>query len=213
MKMKRIVGLLICWFVGSVNATPIYQAVSVNASTSEFGGDYALVNMINQSGLSAGYTSGVSDFATVAGGTNHNGGNALNSGFSVGPFGQFSYDLGSALSLDGLAFWETQNSGSVLEFNLYADTNQNFGDGVGAFLGSFLATASGLTTSSAQTFGFSAVSTQFLHIDIITTDGGAAPGIGEIAFRGAMVVPEPSTLAIFVLGMIGLASRRFKKQS
>jgi hypothetical protein len=102
MKMKRIVGLLICWFVGSVNATPIYQAVSVNASTSEFGGDYALVNMINQSGLSAGYTSGVSDFATVAGGTNHNGGNALNSGFSVGPFGQFSYDLGSALTLQPL---------------------------------------------------------------------------------------------------------------
>jgi hypothetical protein len=26
-------------------------------------------------------------------------------------------------------------------------------------------------------------------------------------------VPEPSTLAIFALGMIGLASRRFKKQS
>ena len=29
----------------------------------------------------------------------------------------------------------------------------------------------------------------------------------------ANVVPEPSTLAIFALGMIGLASRRFKKQS
>jgi hypothetical protein len=26
-------------------------------------------------------------------------------------------------------------------------------------------------------------------------------------------VPEPSTLAIFALGIIGLASRRFKKQS
>jgi hypothetical protein len=26
-------------------------------------------------------------------------------------------------------------------------------------------------------------------------------------------VPEPTTLAIFALGMIGLASRRFKKQS
>lgn len=26
-------------------------------------------------------------------------------------------------------------------------------------------------------------------------------------------VPEPSTLAIFTLGMIGLVSRRFKKQS
>ncbi|WP_223271738.1 PEP-CTERM sorting domain-containing protein [Colwellia hornerae] len=31
--------------------------------------------------------------------------------------------------------------------------------------------------------------------------------------RTAAQVPEPSTLAIFALGMIGLASRRFKKQS
>jgi hypothetical protein len=30
---------------------------------------------------------------------------------------------------------------------------------------------------------------------------------------GLVSVPEPSTLAIFALGMIGLASRRFKKQS
>jgi hypothetical protein len=30
---------------------------------------------------------------------------------------------------------------------------------------------------------------------------------------GATVVPEPSTIAIFALGIIGLASRRFKKQS
>jgi hypothetical protein len=51
--------------------------------------------------------------------------------------------------------------------------------------------------------------------------GGYSPDIyGAIGYRHnshgiAMVakeVPEPSTLAIFVLGMIGLASRRFKKQ-
>ena len=38
---------------------------------------------------------------------------------------------------------------------------------------------------------------------------------GDMAFRltSQTQVPEPSTLAIFALGMIGLASRRFKKQS
>jgi len=35
---------------------------------------------------------------------------------------------------------------------------------------------------------------------------------GNITFD-SVSVPEPSTLAIFALGMIGLASRRFKKQS
>ena len=31
--------------------------------------------------------------------------------------------------------------------------------------------------------------------------------------KSPSTVPEPSTLAIFALGLIGLASRRFKKQS
>jgi len=34
-----------------------------------------------------------------------------------------------------------------------------------------------------------------------------------VLVRNASPVPEPSTLAIFALGMMGLASRRFKKQS
>jgi hypothetical protein len=44
---------------------------------------------------------------------------------------------------------------------------------------------------------------------------GTAPSHGNLAtFRMSSIdVPEPSTLAIFALGMIGLASRRFKKQS
>jgi hypothetical protein len=35
----------------------------------------------------------------------------------------------------------------------------------------------------------------------------------SVLVRSVTDVPEPSTLAIFALGMIGLASRRFKKQS
>jgi len=37
--------------------------------------------------------------------------------------------------------------------------------------------------------------------------------VGAWLVRDHIKVPEPSTLAIFALGMIGLASRRFKKQS
>jgi hypothetical protein len=47
---------------------------------------------------------------------------------------------------------------------------------------------------------------------------GAAPYHASVSFlampkSSTSSVPEPSTLAIFALGMIGLASRRFKKQS
>ena len=44
-------------------------------------------------------------------------------------------------------------------------------------------------------------SSMFLHIDLLTNHSDVSD------------VPEPSTLAIFALGMIGLASSRFKKQS
>jgi hypothetical protein len=52
-----------------------------------------------------------------------------------------------------------------------------------------------------------------------TIKSGAKNKLNTSAYYGAFfykiptVVPEPSTLAIFALGMIGLASRRFKKQS
>ena len=44
-------------------------------------------------------------------------------------------------------------------------------------------------------------------------NGGGAGNFISIIAASPSAVPEPSTLAIFALGMIGLASRRFKKQS
>jgi hypothetical protein len=47
---------------------------------------------------------------------------------------------------------------------------------------------------------------------VTQTEGLSGWALDNIVKAG-VEVPEPSTLAIFVLGMIGLASRRFKKQS
>ncbi len=57
---------------------------------------------------------------------------------------------------------------------------------------------------------FSTVQARYIRIKAISGDFGLS--IGEFQAFGTKV-PEPSTLAIFALGMIGLASRRFKKQS
>jgi hypothetical protein len=65
------------------------------------------------------------------------------------------------------------------------------------------------------------VSGQFLRYNVVV-GGGHWAHLGEIKVSGTLLnngngnsttVPEPSTLAIFALGMIGLASRRFKKYS
>jgi hypothetical protein len=62
----------------------------------------------------------------------------------------------------------------------------------------------GVTTSAAH------VNT---NSDIWGTSNVSNGAVGAYMVREINSVPEPSTLAIFALGMIGLASRRFKKQS
>lgn len=52
----------------------------------------------------------------------------------------------------------------------------------------------------------------FRYQSLSVVNNGSQHQLGEIEFFGTKV-PEPSTFAIFALGVIGLASRRFKKQS
>jgi hypothetical protein len=71
-------------------------------------------------------------------------------------------------------------------------------------------------SNKTEFFGVIFDSTTFISsLRVSGTDPGGVTswdnfttGVGENA-----VVPEPTTLAIFALGMIGLVSRRFKKQS
>jgi len=56
-------------------------------------------------------------------------------------------------------------------------------------------------------------SEQVHEFNIHYTNIGAAYAKIDFTYEQSTDVPEPSTLAIFALGMIGLASRRFKKQS
>lgn len=223
MKIVRFIAVMVTTTVLSTaaQAGAILQAGSVTSPQGDFEGPFSLNNIINQSGLSVGYTSGVTDFDAYVAGTTHDGGGSLNSGFTRAgaPPGVFSFDLGAISDIDGLAFWEVQNSGSVHSFNLYADTDQIFGNGVGALIGTFNATGGGFggpAISSAQVFSFGEVSTEFLHIEVLTMEGGTGliPGIGEVALREAgTTVPEPTALALMGLGLAGLGFARRKAKA
>jgi hypothetical protein len=68
--------------------------------------------------------------------------------------------------------------------------------------------------NAAQVFDFTDTQSRYLRLSITSTANGENVGFSEIAFEASStpaVLPEPSTLAIFALGVLVLASRRFKK--
>jgi hypothetical protein len=211
-------------FLGGVantaEASPILEPVAVSSASGSSGGGFALVNSINQSGLSAGYTSGVTDFATYTAVATHSSpGGGTNSGFtnSGGAPQQFAFDLGSVFSLDALAFWATANIGTVTQFTLFADTDNNFANGTTSQIGGVFNVGSLATPASAQVLLFPTVSTRFVQLNVLNMAGGPSliPGIGEVAFRAAdaATVPEPASLMLLGTGLTATAALVRRRRS
>lgn len=194
-------GAIICTAGASSQAATVIGASSISSPQGSFSG-FELEDAINQSGLSIGYTSGVTDFSTYTATATHDSAGSLNSGFTdTGGLPQvFSFDLGAETWIDGFAFWEVDNIGSVTEFELFADDNNDFSDGSSASLGSFLVDANG-SGLLAQIGSFSSVSTQFIHLNA-TLPVGLFDGIGEFAFRSSVsVVPLPAAFPLYGAGI------------
>ena len=203
--------MLVSAFASPATASTIVGAVGVSSPQDSFpNAGFALDNIINQSGLSSSYTSGLTDFDSYIATVIHDGTGSFTSGFTNGECalapdpcgGQFSFDLGLAIEIDALVFWGTDTNGSVSSFNLYADSDQDFTNGAGTLLGAF-------TPGDGDILAFAGVVTQFIHIDVISINDttpltGTKPGIGEVAFRSSYVVPVPAAVWLFASGLIGL---------
>lgn len=72
----------------------------------------------------------------------------------------------------------------------------------------------GVEDSNLHTISFAAVS-GVRSVSLYNTNESARGGVGleEVQFGGVKEVPEPSTLAILGLGLMGLSLRRLKKQA
>jgi len=144
----------------------------------------------------------------------------VNGGVSNGDVGNWDFDgtNGSAyLGNNRVGGVTTTMSFTNIISSISFDLGENFDDtnifSINLFLGSALVDSQNLTvidndngTGTWETFNSSQ---QFDYITI-TGQGSSGWGLDNIEFT-TTAVPEPSTLAIFALGLMGLASRRLKK--
>lgn len=164
-------------------------------------------NVINQSGLSVGYTSGMSDFDDYYFSTP--GHNSLDNSAiwaSGSPFlvGNFDFDLGGVVLIESMILWNCDNQRAVYGFNLLADDNPAFSSPT--VLGSFLVDNDGPGDRMApHPLPFAPTLASNVRMEITSNNGPDSLDVrmGEIAFEQ---VPEPTLLAL--LGLGGLVSLR-----
>ena len=197
----------------SAKAALMIRAVSVSSPQDELSG-FPLVDIINQSGLSATYASGLTDFNTFTSTTTTPG--LRSAGFtgirSTGPQ-QFTFDLGTVVTIDAIAIWNTNSVGAINNFSLFSDSDSNFGNGTSQLL---LGPTELLVFNDpvpAQVFGFSTTSTRFIHINGLNSlDPPDFYGLSEVAFSQVpSAVPEPRSLILLIIGLAGVILRKCKK--
>lgn len=193
------------------SAARIIQPTAASTNLGSTGSALSINNIRNQSGLSANYTSLVTefdDYFAVNPVHTQFGGNTAWLALEEETAGQVFLDLGSSLSVEALALWNGNDRVGISLFDLYADDDGAFDPGSGSILlGSFNASKDPLVdggTNHVQTFAFAAKSTRYVIIDIKSTYG-LRPSISEVAFVG---VPEPPAITLFILLGSAVAARR-----
>jgi hypothetical protein len=201
-------------FTLAPNAQAIGFVLGSTASTTLPTSGGAIGIVTNQSGLSAPYTSGVTDFVTYSATTNPS---ISNSWFtsSAGLGGYVTFDLGASYDLNAFAIWNVLGTSGVRNFTLFTDTDTSTAS-VGNLIDSFSAVNGSLTSSPLQRFNFaSTVTTQYVQMRLDTNGGGTNVGFSEVAFGGtssATPVPfdfDPS-LGLAALGL-GFGGKRLLK--
>ena len=188
--------------VALLTIAPDAQAIGVirgsTATTALTTNSGNISSITNQSGLSATYTSGVTDFNSHVSTTSNTNSNLWT---FRGTSGVITFNLGASYKLDALALWpfNTGATAAVRGFSLYADTDASTTN-LGTFLGNFNAVNPSSNPTVAQVFNFSATDTQYIQMQITSNAGGTITGFGEVAFRESATAVPWETDALSVIG-------------
>ncbi|SEM75648.1 hypothetical protein SAMN04489760_1432 [Syntrophus gentianae] len=210
-----VLFVVMLFIISGAQASVIRSATSVTQNTfGNWGPEYVVENAINQTGLSAGFVSGATDWdAYFTGNPTHTlvapyyewWGNS-NSGLT----GSVTFDLGGLFTIDKLALWNEEVTG-IASFDVYTST-----DGV-----VFNLVASNLLPTNnpqgynylADIFNLTNSVGQYVKLDLTGAgeSGYNTVSMGEIAFSTS-AVPLPSAILLLGPGLVGLAWVRRKVQ-
>ena len=214
--------------LGGAGRSDAASIVAPVSATIDVGGPgFGLISeTFDQSGLSAGYTSGVTDFDDfLAGDPTHT---SMYSGYEwfsneFETTGRVTYDLGQEYLVSRLALWNEESSG-IGVLNLSYSVNGT----------DFFALASNLVPSDnialdaqgqsmenplppfylADVFPFAPTNARYIRFDMSQcaqgNDDFEACAIGEVAFDAA-AVPEPATIALVGGGLAAMRLRRRRR--
>ena len=219
MRFGLVLALLAAGLLaGPAHAGVMLAPVSATTTFSSVNPSYPLANMFNQSGLSPGYTTGVTDFATLTAAASHYAGD-----FSLYNWaspsrertGTITFALGQLTTIDSFALWNGNQDFGIRDFTLVASADSSFT--TTTTLGAFTATrVADFNFSTAEVFSFAPTSAAYVRLSINSVQGTSPSRtyIGEVAFSqvGATAVPEPGTLALAAAGVVGLAGWRWRRR-
>jgi hypothetical protein len=203
-----LAGAAMLAFAGSAPAFAgtILSPIDSDGNTLGSVGGGSPTNLINQTGLSPNFISGVTDFETYislgptsASVTGSTGWVSASGSGVLGGYLQF--DLGANYALSGFVLWNQNNNLAVNSFTLIVASDASFTSGV-TNLGTFNA-AEGL---NAQTYTLTGEG-EFVRMQINSSHGPNQVILGEIAFD-ATLIPEPGSLLVLGMGWAGLGFAR-----
>lgn len=212
-------ALATCLVASPAAASVILSPVAVLSNTA---GRYEpmadIDSTIDQSGLSSGFVSGVTDFSSyLATGPTHEwiytdgsewfSSTGLTSGTIV-------YDLGAVYTVTQLALWNEEFSG-ISRMQVETSTDAAFGSA--SDVGTFAPTDTPFDAQyGAEVFGLTPSVARYVRLTLAgpqQPNRGTFLSMGEIAFDvTSSDVPEPFTASLLLVGMSVAAARRLRSR-